>query len=98
MRKLRLQRRLDDFAVSADEHEAIVLGRDVEGTVMQQPVVCAAQQHEVFQPCFAAVDPVLDMMRFDVALMRAAGEAAAVVVAQLQGAQQGAGTMRRRRS
>ena len=87
-RKLRLKSRFDHFTVPADEYEAIVPGDDVEGTVVQQPVVRAAQQHEVLQPRLAAVDPVLDMMRFDVALMGTAGEAAAAVVAQLQGAQQ----------
>jgi len=41
-RELRPQRRFDHLAVPADEHDAIVLDRDVEGTVMQQPVMRAA--------------------------------------------------------
>ena len=80
-RELRLQSRFDHLAMLADEHEVIVLDRDVEGTVMQQPVMCAAQQHEVLQPCLATVDPVLDTVCFDIALVRTAGKTAAVVVA-----------------
>ena len=81
LRKLRLQRRFDHLAVLADEYEVTVLDGDMEGTVMQQPVMRTAQQHEVLQPRLAAVDPVLDMVRFDIALVRAARKAAAVVVA-----------------
>ena len=84
VRELRPQRRFDHFAVPGDEYDVTVLDGDVEGAVMQQPVVGAAQQHEVVQPRLAAVDPVPDVVRLDVAQVRTAGEASAVVVAQLQ--------------
>ena len=48
----------------------------------------AAQQHEVIETGLPAVDPVLHVMRLDIPLMRATGEAAAVVIAQLQRPQQ----------
>ena len=55
---------------------------------MQQPVMRAAQQHEVLQARLAAVDPMPDMMRLDITLMRTAGKTAAAAVAQLQCPQQ----------
>ena len=55
---------------------------------MQQPVMGAAQQHEVLEAGLPAIDPMPDMMCLDIALMRAAREAAAAVVAQLQCPQQ----------
>ena len=37
---------------------------------MQQPVMRAAQQNQVLQPRLATVDPMLDVMCFDVTLVR----------------------------
>ena len=82
MGELRAERRRDHLAVAADEDRAAVLHHHVEGAVVQQPVVRAAQQHQVVEARLAAVDPVPDVVRLQVPLVGAAREAAAVVVAQ----------------
>ena len=48
-RELRPQRRLDHFAIPVDKDDVTVRDHDVEGAVMQQPVMGAAQQHEVLE-------------------------------------------------
>ena len=52
---------------------------DVITTLMHKPVVMAAKQHQVIQLRFAAIRPVDDMMRVNVALRGAARKSTAVV-------------------
>lgn len=56
---------------------AVCSACDLEAAVVQLGVVEAAQQHEGFQCGCAAVSPVLDVVRFEVAGAVAAGERAA---------------------
>ena len=55
---------------------------------MNQPVMMAAQQHQVFHRRFTTIGPMLNMVRIDKAVAGAAGKAA-TAIAPLQGAANG---------
>ena len=57
---------------------------------VHQAVVVATQEHQVVEPCLAAVRPVVDVVGVDEALAGAAGKAAALIAA-FQGPPQGRG-------
>jgi hypothetical protein len=62
---------------------AVVGSFQLKPAFVNQPVVMAAQQHEVFGGRFAAIDPVFDVMALEVAFVIAAGKCTAAV-ARLQ--------------
>ena len=60
---------------------------DAIPVLVHQPMVSATEQDQIVELCEAAIGPVLDMMRVDVAVA-AAGKAAAAIT-MLQGAPNG---------
>ena len=64
-------------------------GLDPDLSLVHQAVVQAAQGHEVGEFGLPAVGPVLDVMRIDIALVGAAGEAAAAVAGRERAADRG---------
>src|SRR5215210_4206022 len=79
--------RPDPAAVGAPEDEARAGTGDRVAALVQEPVVVAAELDEVVQARRATVRPVLDVVRVDGAVIRAAGEAAAAVAAAQRAAQ-----------
>ena len=79
----------DHLAVGPGKFDlAILLHRHPETDFVNQPVVPAAQQHEVVHASLAAVGPVADVVGVDETGAGTAGEAAALV-AVVQGAADG---------
>ena len=71
---------LDAPTVRPTENErAIVRNREPVATFVHEPMVEAAQRHEVAELCFALIRPVLDVMAFRKARAIAAREATAAV-------------------